>query len=60
MIQLKKQQSFCIFELVNKSPDNTKVISDSGGAPNLVDYITNVKGDSRLNYILALVLIKVY
>ncbi len=60
MIQLKKQQSFCKFELANKSPDIAQVISDSGGAGNLVDYITNVKGDSRLNYILALGFIKVY
>lgn len=51
---VKKNAAFCVCEIVNKSPDNAQVISDAGGAGILVDFITNIKGDSRLYGILSL------
>ena len=51
---VKKNAAFCICEIVNKSPDNAQAICDAGGPGILVDFITNIKGDSRLYGILSL------
>ena len=51
---VKKNTAFCICELVNKSPENTQIICDAGGAGILVDFITNVKGENKLCGILSL------
>ena len=51
---VKKNAAFCICEIVNKSPENAQVICDAGGPGIIVDFITNIKGESRLYGILSL------
>ncbi|MCQ2817499.1 MAG: hypothetical protein MJ252_09570 [archaeon] len=51
---VKKNAAFCLCEIVNKSPENAQIICDAGGAGIIVDFITNIKGDSRLYGILSL------
>ena len=57
---VRKNASYCVCEIVNKSPENAKLISNSGGASIIVDYITNIKGDPRLYGILSLGFISAY
>lgn len=53
-ITVKKNAAFCICEIVNKSPENATSIVNAGGAPILVEFITNVTGEPRLYGILTL------
>ena len=51
---VRKNTAYCICEIVNKSPENAKLITNSGGPAIIVDYISNIKGDPRLYGILSL------
>jgi Armadillo/beta-catenin-like repeat len=53
-LSVKKNSAYCICEIVNKSPENAMNVVSAGGAPILVEFITNVKGDARLYGILTL------
>lgn len=53
-ITVKKNAAYCICQIVNKSPENASSVITNGGAPMLVDFITNVKGEPRLYGILTL------
>lgn len=59
-VYVKKNAAFCICEIVNKSPENAMSIVNAGGAPILVEFITNVKGDARLYGILTLGFMSAY
>ena len=50
---VKKNASFCICELVNKSRGNSQAIGPEGGYGIIVDFITNIKGGPRLYSILS-------
>lgn len=51
---VKKYAATCIREIAKQSPDLAKLICNSGGAVSLVDYIAEVKGNSRLPGIITL------
>ena len=57
---VRKNASYLVCEIVNKSPENAKIISNSGGISIIVDYINNIKGDPRLYGILSLGFISAY
>jgi len=51
---VRKNAAFCFYEIVNKSQENALELVSIGGVAALVDYISNVQGDTRLFGILAL------
>lgn len=53
-VTVKKNAAYCICQIVNKSPENATAVVQNGGAPMLVEFITNVKGEPRLYGILTL------
>lgn len=53
-LTVRKNASFCILEIVNKSNKSAEKFVDVGIVAALSDYITNVKGESRLFGILSL------
>jgi HEAT repeat protein len=53
-LAVRKNAAFAILEIVNKSPDNSKVFIDLGGVCAIVDYISSSEGDFKLYGILAL------